>query len=84
MPNPENSAFILPKGYGKGTSFSTGRFKTRTSVDTFSGKGTREVYDTFDEETGEFVEPGKLVSKEPIEDELSEIFANVGRPDETN
>ena len=84
LPNPENNAFILPKGYGKGTSFQTGRFRTRTSVDSFTGKGQREVYDTFDEETGEFVEPGKLVSKEPIEDELSEIFANVGRPDETN
>jgi len=84
LPNPENSSFILPKGYGKGTNFQTGRFKTRTSVDSFTGKGTREVYDTFDEETGEFIEPGKLVSKEPIEDELSEIFATIGKPNETN
>ena len=56
MPNPENPSFIL---LGPDSPVSAGRYSTTTTIDKFTGKGKRQVYDTFDEETGEFTRPGK-------------------------
>lgn len=81
MPNPENPSFIL---LGPDSPVSAGRYSTTTTIDKFTGKGKRQVYDTFDEETGEFTRPGKLVEEEPLEEEYSEFIRDMDKPDETN
>ena len=81
MPNPENPSFIL---VGPDSPASAGRYSTTTTIDKFTGKGKRQVYDMFDEETGEFTRPGKLVEEEPLEEEYSEFIRDMDKPDETN
>ena len=81
MPNPENPSFIL---VGPDNPASAGRYSTTTTIDKFTGKGKRQVYDMFDEETGEFTRPGKLVEEEPLEEEYSEFIRDMDKPDETN
>ena len=81
MPNPENPSMIL---LGPDNPVSPSRFKTTTEIDTFTGKGKRTTRDYFDEETGEFVEEGKFVDEEPLDEEFSEMIRDMDKPDETN
>ena len=81
MPNPENPSMIL---LGPDNPVSPSRFKTTTEIDTFTGKGKRTTRDYFDEETGEFLEEGKFVDEEPLDEEFSEMIRDMDKPDETN
>jgi len=81
MPNPENPSMIL---LGPDNPVSPSRFKTTTEIDTFTGKGKRTTRDYFDEETGEFIEEGKFVDEEPLDEEFSEMIRDRDKPDETN
>ena len=81
MPNPEDPSMIL---LGPDNPLSKGRFRTTTEVDTFTGKGKRTTRDYFDEETGEFLEEGKFVDEEPLDEEFSEMIRDMDKPDETN
>ena len=81
MPNPEDPSMIL---LGPDNPLSKGRFRTTTEVDTFTGKGKRTTRDYFDEETGEFIEEGKFVDEEPLDEEFSEMIRDMDKPDETN
>ena len=81
MPNPEDPSMIL---LGPDNPLSRGRFRTTTEVDTFTGKGKRTTRDYFDEETGEFLEEGKFVDEEPLDEEFSEMIRDMDKPDETN
>ena len=81
MPNPEDPSMIL---LGPDNPFSRGRFRITTEVDTFTGKGKRTTRDYFDEETGEFLEEGKFVDEEPLDEEFSGMIRDMDKPDETN
>ena len=81
MPNPENPSMIL---LGPDNPVSPSRFKTTTEIDTFTGKGKRTTRDYFDEETGEFLEEGKFVDEEPLDEEFSGMIRDMDKPDETN
>ena len=81
MPNPENPSMIL---LGPDNPVSPSRFKTTTEIDTFTGKGKRTTRDYFDEETGEFIEEGKFVDEEPLDEEFSKMIRDRDKPDETN